>query len=74
MQNLEIAEFKQAIKNFVANSELPVEVKRMALSEILREVEQESRQALMAEITARDAEEQEVKQDAKSIRTDNMGK
>lgn len=74
MQNLEIAEFKQAIKNFVANSELPVEVKRMALSEILREVEQESRQALMAEITARDAAEREVKQDAKSIRTDNMGK
>lgn len=69
MQNLEIAEFKQAIKNFVANSELPVEVKRMALSEILREVEQESRQALMAEITARDAAEQEkeVKKDAESV-------
>lgn len=69
MQNLEIAEFKQAIKNFVAKSELPVEVKRMALSEILREVEQESRQALMAEITARDAAEQEkeVKKDAESV-------
>ena len=69
MTNLAIAEFKQAIKNFVGRSELPAEVKRMALSEILREVEQESRQALMAEIAARDAAEQEkeVKQDAESI-------
>lgn len=74
MSNLEIAEFKQAIKNFVESAALPVEVKRMALAEILRDVEQESRQALMAEIAARDAAEQEVKQDAKSIRTDNMGK
>lgn len=74
MTNLEIAEFKQAIKNFVGGSELPVEVKRMALSEILREVEQESRQALMAEIADRDAAKQEVKQDAESIRTDSLGK
>ena len=69
MQNLEIAEFKQAIKSFVGKSELPVEVKRMTLSEILREVEQESQRILMAEIAARDAAEQkeEVKQDAESV-------
>lgn len=69
MQNLEIAEFKQAIKSFVGKSELPVEVKRMALVEILRDVEQESQRILMAEIAARDAAEQkeEVKQDAESV-------
>lgn len=67
MSNLEIAEFKQAIKSFVEKSELPVEVKRMALAEILREVEQESQRALMEEIAARDAAEQEVNQDAESV-------
>lgn len=67
MSNLEIAEFKQAIKNFVGSSELPVEVKRMALSEILREVELESQRVLMTEIAARDAAEKGVKQDAESV-------
>ena len=46
---------------------MPVEVKRMALTEILREIEQESQRALMAEIAARDTAEQEVKQDAESV-------
>lgn len=68
MNNLEIAEFKQAIKMFVGKSTLPVEVKRMSLAEILREVEAESRQALMAEIAERDAaEREEVKEDAESV-------
>lgn len=67
MSNLEIAEFKQAIKNFVGGAELPVEVKRMALTEILREVEQESQRALMTEIAARDAAEKGVKQNAESV-------
>ena len=67
MQNLEIAEFKQAIKNFVGGAELPVEVKRMALSEILREVELESQRVLMTEIAARDAAEKGVKQNAESV-------
>lgn len=67
MQNLEIAEFKQAIKTFVGKATLPAEVKRMSLAEILREVEAESRQALMAEIAARDAAEKEEKEDAESV-------
>lgn len=67
MTNLEIAEFKQAIKNFVGGAELPVEVKRMALSEILQEVELESQRVLMTEIAARDAAEKGVKQDAESV-------
>lgn len=70
MSNLEIKEFSQAIANFVEASPLPKEVKRMALQENLARQEQKARDALMAEIAARDAAEvakQEVKQDAESV-------
>ena len=70
MSNLEIKEFSQAIANFVEASPLPEEVKRMALQENLARHEQKARDALMAEIAARDAAEvakQEVKQDAESV-------
>ena len=67
MSNLEIREFSQAIINFVDSSGLPEEVKRMALQEVLTRQEQKARNALLAEIAARDAEEQEVKQDAESV-------
>ena len=70
MSNLEIKEFSQAIANFVEASPLPEEVKRMALQENLARQEQKARDALMAEIEARDAAEvakQEVKQDAESV-------
>lgn len=70
MSNLEIREFSQAITNFVEASPLPEEVKRMALQENLARQEQKARDALMAEIAARDAAEvakQEVKQDAESV-------
>ena len=70
MSNLEIREFSQAITKFVDESSLPEEVKRMALQENLARQEQKARDALMAEIAARDAAEvakQEVKQDAESV-------
>ena len=70
MSNLEIKEFSQAIANFVEASPLPEEVKRMALQENLARQEQKARDALMAEIAARDAAEvakQEVKQDSESV-------
>lgn len=71
MRNLEIREFSQAITNFVDGSGLPEEVKRMALQEVLTRQEQKARDALMAEIAARDAAEstkqKEVKQDAESV-------
>ncbi len=71
MSNLEIREFSQAITNFVDGSGLPEEVKRMALQEVLTRQEQKARDALMAEIAARDAAEstkqKEVKQDAESV-------
>lgn len=67
MSNLEIKEFSQAITKFVDESSLPEEVKRLALREVLTRQEQRTRDALLAEIEARDAEEQEVKQDAESV-------
>ena len=70
MSNLEIKEFSHAIANFVEASPLPEEVKRMALQENLARQERKARDALMAEIAARDAAEvakQEVKQDAESV-------
>lgn len=67
MSNLEIKEFSQAITNFVEASPLPEEVKRMTLQEVLMRQEAKARDALLAEIEARDAAEQEVKQDAESV-------
>lgn len=70
MSNLEIKEFSQAITNFVDSSGLPEEVKRMALKEVLTRQEQKARDALLAEIEARDvaeAKQKEVKQDAESV-------
>lgn len=67
MSNLEIKEFSQAIAKFVDGSGLPEEVKRMALREVLTRQEEKAREALLAEIEARDAAEQEAKQDAESV-------
>lgn len=68
MNNLKIREFSQAITNFVDGSDLPEEVKRMALQEILIKQEQKAKEALLAEIAARDAaEKEEVKDDAESV-------
>ena len=68
MSNLEIKEFSQTIANFVEASPLPEEVKRMALQENLARQEQKAREALLAEIEARDAaEKEEVKDDAESV-------
>ena len=66
-KNLRIREFTQAILNFIDGTDLPEEVKRMALQEVLTRQEQKAREALMAEIADRDAAEQEVKQDAESV-------
>lgn len=68
MNNLKIREFSQAITNFVDGFDLPEEVKRMALQEILLKQEQKAKDALLAEIAARDAAEKEgVKDDAESV-------
>lgn len=68
MNNLKIREFSQAIENFVNGSDLPEEVKRMVLHEILLKQEKQTTDALLAEIADRDAaEKEEVKDDAESV-------
>ena len=68
MRNLEIREFSQAITNFVEKSDLPEEVKRMALQEILLKQEQKAKDALLGVIARRDAaEKDELKDDAEGV-------
>lgn len=56
MKSIEIFEFKKAIKDFVFQSEIPDEVKRMVLAEILQEQEQITLETLKREIEERDKE------------------
>lgn len=56
MNSLRIFEFKKAIKDFVFQSEIPDEVKRMVLAEILKEQEQITFATLQREIEERDKE------------------
>lgn len=56
MKSIEIFEFKKAIKDFIFQSEIPDEVKRMVLAEILQEQEQITFATLQREIEERDKE------------------
>lgn len=64
--NLNIREFKQAIVNFINQNKLPIEVKRMVLSEILKAVEMESDRIVIQEIEKRDKKEQSKIQELRS--------
>lgn len=59
MQNLEIREFSQAIINHTNASPLPVEVKRLALTDILHQLDEVAEDAIRSEIAERDRMEQE---------------
>lgn len=54
MSNLEIREFSQAIINFVNSSQLPVEVKRLAMADILHQIDSAASTILQNEIAERD--------------------
>ena len=64
MTSLEIREFKQAISNFVAGSELPEEVKRLVLKEVLTEQENTTLCVMRDEIEARDLAESSQNENA----------
>lgn len=66
MNSIEVREFSQAIRNFIKGSQLPAEVKRLALSEILRETEEDARRELIAQVEERDRKEGGA--DAESVR------
>lgn len=59
MNNLKIREFQQAIVDFSNKSDLPTEVKRLCLEEILVKLRDSANQQLMVEIQQRDSAEKE---------------
>ena len=54
MNSLQIREFSQSIINFVNASQLPIEVKRLALKDILSQVEAETNKVLQSELQIRE--------------------
>lgn len=56
MKSITIYEFKNAISSFVKSSDIPDEVKRMVLAEILKEQEDVTLATLKREIEERDKE------------------
>lgn len=59
MENLKIREFSQAIINFVNDSPLPIEVKRLTLVEIVHQIDSAANSILQREIAERDRMQQE---------------
>ena len=68
MSNLEIREFSQAIINFVNSSALPVEVKRLALKDIMAQIETETNKVLTEEIRYREEAQREADETEKEER------
>lgn len=60
MNSLQIREFSQSIINFVNASQLPIEVKRLALKDILAQVEEETTKVLTEEIRYREEAQREA--------------
>lgn len=75
MSNLEIREFSQAIINFVNSSALPVEVKRLALSDILHQLDSTANTAIQGEIVERDKKEKEAEKNGteQTVQPDRLG-
>lgn len=59
MTNLDIRVFSESIRNYVNQNSLPTEVKRMVLSDILKEVVQKSEMELAEEIRKKEKKEKE---------------
>ena len=54
MGNLEIREFQQTIIAFANQSQLPIEVKRMAMSEIVSQLNEASNEQIKRELQERE--------------------
>ena len=65
MTNLEIRVFSQSIRNFINESTLPTEMKRIALNEIVREVSDQAEAEILAEL--QEKERKEVGENAESL-------
>lgn len=60
--NLKIREFKITLENYIKSSDLPPEVKRMALKEIYQNASEEADSAVREELTERNSETGEEKE------------
>lgn len=65
--SIAILEFKQSIQKYVQETNLPDEIKRMVLADILREQESITYEVLKQELAERDKKEEEVNNNAESI-------
>lgn len=63
MKSIDIVQFKCDIEGYIAQSELPMEVKRMALVEILDKVTKQARQEVSSQIEEREKENGSTDQD-----------
>lgn len=69
--NLKVREFQIAIRTFIQENDLPTEVKRVALKEIMVEVEEEANRKVREEADKRALKQKKSKevkkQDAESV-------
>lgn len=63
--NLKIREFSEAIRNYVNNTQLPAEVKKIVLKDILNAVSSEADTEILRE--AEDIKKKEAEMDAESV-------
>ena len=70
--NLEIRKFRQKIVNDINEAELPIEVKRLVLKEVMSVVNETADNQIAKEQEMLKADE-EVKIDEQSVQQDNMG-
>lgn len=57
--NLKVREFQQAIINFANQSDLPIEVKRLCVADVLKQLEEQANEALRKEVLQRNVAEKE---------------
>ena len=53
MDSLQIREVKQTLSNYIENQDMPMEIMRMILAELLQKVEQKTNEELMKLINER---------------------
>lgn len=70
MMDLLIREFKNSIISFVNQSDLPMEIKRLCLSEILKDVSDASDEVIKDQLVSRSNLESEANKNAESVQPD----
>ena len=63
MRSIDIVQFRCDIEGYIAQSELPMEAKRMVLVEILNKVTEQTRQEVSSQIEEREKENGKTNQD-----------